>query len=118
MHFDKIKVKILNQFNPNSQDTIHYCVYDQNNYFIDKSQSEICFNGLSSRSNILICMTAQGASYHVKGKIHRAFVQRGLTYGTETCAMKAENLSLERKETGFSRNGNVTMAKREVLKCC
>ena len=34
--------------------------------------------------------------YHVKGKIYRACVQSVLTYGTETWAMKAENLhSLE-----------------------
>ena len=44
-------------------------------------------------------LTARGASYHIKGKIYRACVQSMLTYGTETWAMKAENLhSLERTE--------------------
>ena len=40
-----------------------------------------------------------GASHRMKGKIFRACVQSVLTYGTETWAMKAENLhSLERAE--------------------
>ena len=40
-----------------------------------------------------------GASYHVKGKMYRACVQSVLKYGTETWAMKDENLhSLERTE--------------------
>ena len=44
-------------------------------------------------------LTARGPSYHIKGKIFRACVQSVLTYGTETWAMKAENLqSLERAE--------------------
>ena len=44
-------------------------------------------------------LTARGASYHEKGKIFRVCVQSVLTYGTETWAMKAENLySLERAE--------------------
>ena len=44
-------------------------------------------------------LTARGASYHMKGKIFRACVQSVLTYGTETWAMKAENLqSLGRAE--------------------
>ena len=44
-------------------------------------------------------LTAHGASYHIKGKIFRACVQSVLTYGTETWAMKAENLqSLGRAE--------------------
>ena len=43
--------------------------------------------------------TARGASYRIKGEIYRACVQSVLTYGTETWAMKKENLrSLERKE--------------------
>ena len=37
-------------------------------------------------------LTALGASYHMKGKIFRASVQSVLTYGTETWAIKAENL--------------------------
>ena len=37
-------------------------------------------------------LTARGASYPIKGKIFRACVQSVLTYGTETWAMKAENL--------------------------
>ena len=44
-------------------------------------------------------LTARGASYHMEGKIFRACVQSVLTYGTETWAMKAENLqSLGRAE--------------------
>ena len=47
-------------------------------------------------------LTARGASYYsyrMKGKIFRPCVQSLLTYGTETWAMKAENLhSLERAE--------------------
>ena len=44
-------------------------------------------------------LTAHGAPYHMKGKIFRACVQSVLTYGTETWAMKAENLqSLGRAE--------------------
>ena len=44
-------------------------------------------------------LTAHGASYHMKGKIFRSCVQSVLTYGTETWAMKAENLqSLGRAE--------------------
>ena len=39
-------------------------------------------------------LTAQGASYHMKGKIFKACVQSVLTYGTETWAMKAENLHM------------------------
>ena len=41
-------------------------------------------------------LTACGASHRMKGKIFRACVQSVLTYGTETWAMKAENMhSLE-----------------------
>ena len=48
---------------------------------------------------LLSIPTACGASYHMKGKIFRACVQSVLTYGTETWAMKAENLqSLGRAE--------------------
>ena len=44
-------------------------------------------------------LTARGASHRMKGKIFRACVQSVLIYGTETWAMKAENLrSLERTE--------------------
>ena len=44
-------------------------------------------------------LTARGASYHIKGKIFRACVRSVLIYGTETWAMKAENLqSLGRAE--------------------
>ena len=44
-------------------------------------------------------LTARSASHRMKGKIFRACVQSLLTYGTETWAMKAENLhSLERAE--------------------
>jgi hypothetical protein len=57
-----------------------------------ESQSEM-FKELSP------ILTAQGASFHIKGKIYRACVQGVLTYGTETWVMKAENLhSLERTE--------------------
>ena len=35
-------------------------------------------------------LTAQGASYHIKGKIYKACVQSALTYGTEIWAMKKE----------------------------
>ena len=42
-------------------------------------------------------LTARGASYRIKGKIYKGCVQRALTYGTETWAMKKANLhSLER----------------------
>ena len=48
---------------------------------------------------LLPILTARGASHCIKGKISRACVQSMLTYGTETWAMKAENLhSLERAE--------------------
>ena len=44
-------------------------------------------------------LTARGTSYYIRGKIFRACVQSVLTYGTETWAMKAENLqSLGRAE--------------------
>ena len=44
-------------------------------------------------------LTARGASHRMKGKFFRACVQSVLTYGTETWAMKAENLhSLERAQ--------------------
>ena len=44
-------------------------------------------------------LTACGALYSIKGKIYRACGQRVLTYGSETWAMKAENLkSLDRTE--------------------
>ena len=45
-------------------------------------------------------LTARGASHCMKGKIFRACVQSVLIYGTETWAMKAEDLrSLERTES-------------------
>ena len=41
----------------------------------------------------------RGASYRIKGRIYSACVQSVLIYGTETWAMKADNLkSLERTE--------------------
>ena len=44
-------------------------------------------------------LTAQGASYHIKGKIYRTCVQSVLTYGTDTWVLKVANLqSLERTE--------------------
>ena len=49
---------------------------------------------LSSRS-YLLSLTAQGASYVIKGKIYRACVQSVLTYGIETQDMKK---GLERTE--------------------
>ena len=49
-------------------------------------------------------LTALGASYHMKGKMFRACVQSVLIYGTETWAMKAENLhSLGRAERVMGR---------------
>ena len=54
--------------------------------------------GLSSRSYRPILM-ARGVSHRMNGKIFRACVQSVLIYGTETGAMKADNLrSLERTE--------------------
>ena len=47
-------------------------------------------------------LTARGAPYHIKGRIYRACVQCVLTCGTETWAMKSENLkSLMRTELNF-----------------
>ena len=44
-------------------------------------------------------LTAQAASYRIKGNIYKVRVQSALTYGTETWAMKKANLhSLERTE--------------------
>ena len=44
-------------------------------------------------------LTVRGASYRVKGRIYSACVQSVLIYGTETWAMKADDLkSLERTE--------------------
>ena len=44
-------------------------------------------------------LTAQGASYCIKGKAYKSCVQSALTYGTETWAIKKANLqSLERTE--------------------
>ena len=46
-----------------------------------------------------LILTARGASYHMKGKIFRAYVQSVLTYGNEIWALKAKNLhNLERAE--------------------
>ena len=46
-----------------------------------------------------LCLTSFLSPYHIKGKIFRACVQSVLTYGTETWAVKAKNLSsLERVE--------------------
>ena len=53
--------------------------------------------GLSSRSYLLFWL--RGASYRIKGRIYSACVQSVLIYGTETWAMKADDLrSLERTE--------------------
>ena len=42
-------------------------------------------------------LTVRGASYRIKGRIYSACVQSVLIYGTETWAMKADDLrSLER----------------------
>jgi hypothetical protein len=44
-------------------------------------------------------LTVRGASYRIKGRIYSACVQSVLIYGTETWAMKADDLrSLERTE--------------------
>ena len=44
-------------------------------------------------------LTVRGASYRVKGRIYNACVLNVLIYGTETWAMKADDLnSLERTE--------------------
>ena len=44
-------------------------------------------------------LTVRGASYRIKGRIYSACVQSVLIYGTETWAMKADDLrSLERAE--------------------
>ena len=44
-------------------------------------------------------LTAQGASYRIKGKIYKAWLQSVSTYGTKTWAMKVAILqSLERTE--------------------
>ena len=46
-----------------------------------------------------IYLTVRGASYCIKGRIYSACVQSVLIYGTETWAMKADDLrSLERTE--------------------
>ena len=55
-------------------------------------------------------LTARGASYHMKGKIFKACVQSVLTCGTETWAMKTENLhNLERTECMMVSDGCVVM---------
>ena len=49
-------------------------------------------------------LTVRGASYRIKGRIYSACVQSVLIYGTETWAMKADNLrSLERTERMMAR---------------
>ena len=54
--------------------------------------------GLSSKELSPI-LTVRGASYRIKGRIYSACVQSVLIYGTETWAMKADDLrSLERTE--------------------
>ena len=47
----------------------------------------MCLGKVKELSPIL---TAQGASYRMKGKIYKACVQSVLTYGTETWAMKKQ----------------------------
>ena len=55
-------------------------------------------------------LTARGASYCVKGKIHKACVQSALTYGTETWAMKKASIqSLERTERMMDRKRSVDL---------
>ena len=44
-------------------------------------------------------LTARGASYRIKGKIYKAYVQSVLSYGTETWEIKKSILqSMERAE--------------------
>ena len=42
-------------------------------------------------------LTARGASLRVKGKIYRACVQRVLVYGSETWAMKVDDMQRLRR---------------------
>ena len=61
-----------------------------------EAASEMCLAKVKELSPIL---TVRGASYRIKGRIYSACVQSVLIYGTETWAMKAEDLrSLERTE--------------------
>ena len=59
-------------------------------------------------------LTARGASLRVKGKIYRACVQRVLVYGSETWAMKVDDMqSLRRTENNMVRRmSGVTMKNR------
>ena len=55
--------------------------------------------GFGKRSSNLETTSVRGASYRIKGRIYSACVQSVLIYGTETWAMKADDLrSLERTE--------------------
>ena len=55
--------------------------------------------GQAKESGKYLCGQGVGASYRIKGRIYGACVQSVLIYGTETWAMKADDLrSLERTE--------------------
>ena len=58
---------------------------------------EMCLSPILSEMCLSPILTVRGASYCVKGRIYSACVQSVLIYGTETWAMKADDLkSLER----------------------
>ena len=61
-------------------------------------------------------LTARGASLRVKGKIYRACVQRVLVYGSETWAMKVDDMQrLRRTENSMVRwMSGVTMKDRKT----
>src|SRR6267154_2675275 len=61
-------------------------------------------------------LTARGASLRVKGKIYRACVQRVLVYGSETWAMKVDDMQrLRRTENNMVRwMSGVTMKDRRT----
>jgi len=63
-------------------------------------------------------LTARGASLRVKGKIYRACVQRVLVYGSETWAMKVDDMQrLQRTENNMVRwMSGVTMKDRKTRK--
>ena len=69
---------------------------------------------------LISILTARGASYHIKGNLYRACVWSVLTYGTETWAMKADNLhSLERAERIMVRwMCGVSMKDRKKARIC
>src|SRR6267154_1727176 len=61
-------------------------------------------------------LTARGASLRVKGKIYRACVQRVLVYGSDTWAMKVDDIQrLRRTENNMVRwMSGVTMKDRKT----